>query len=55
MVSTAPYAKLVADTQQQAVKTIESGFDFASKILDLQKKYVLGVTGVISATATPQD
>jgi hypothetical protein len=52
MVSTAPYAKLAAETQQQAVKTLESGFEFASKILDLQKKYVLGVAGLIVA-ATP--
>jgi hypothetical protein len=52
MFSTAPYARLVADTQQQAVKTLESGFDFAAKVLDLQKKYVLGVAGLIAA-ATP--
>jgi hypothetical protein len=52
MISTAPYARLVAETQQQAVKTLESGFDFATKILDLQKKYVLGVAGLIVA-ATP--
>jgi hypothetical protein len=52
MIGTAPYAKLVAETQQQAVKTLESGFEFASKVLDLQKKYVLGVAGLIVA-ATP--
>jgi hypothetical protein len=52
MVSTAPYGRLVAETQQQAVKTLESGFDFASKVLDLQKKYVLGFAGLIVA-ATP--
>jgi hypothetical protein len=52
MFNTAPYARLVADTQQQAVKTLESGFDFAGKVLDLQKKYVLGVAGLIVA-ATP--
>ena len=52
MISSAPYAKLVTETQQQTVKTLESGFDFASKVLDLQKKYVLGVAGLIVA-ATP--
>ena len=52
MTSTAPYAKLVAETQQEAVKALESGFDFASKVLELQRKYVLGVADVIVA-ATP--
>jgi hypothetical protein len=52
LISTPAYARLAAETQQQAVKTLESGFEFASKILDLQKKYVLGVAGLIVA-ATP--
>jgi hypothetical protein len=56
MVNPAPYARLLADTQQQAVKTLESGFDFASKILDLQKKYVLGVAGlIVAATPSPTE
>jgi hypothetical protein len=56
MVSTAPSAKLVAETQQQAIKTLESGFDFATKILDLQKKYVLGVAGlIVAATPSPTE
>jgi hypothetical protein len=52
MISTAPYAKLVAETQQQAVKTLESGFDFAARLLELQKQYVLGIAGLVGA-ATP--
>jgi len=56
MISSAPYAKLVTETQQQTVKTLESGFDFASKVLDLQKKYVLGVAGlIVAATPAAQD
>jgi hypothetical protein len=50
MATSAPYAKLVAQTQQQTVKTIESGFEFAARMLELQKQYVLGVAGVVLAT-----
>ena len=52
MISTHPYAKLVAETQQQAVKTVESGFDFAARLLELQKQYTLGIAGLVAA-ATP--
>jgi hypothetical protein len=51
VISSAPYAKLVAETQQQAVKTVESGFEFAARLLDLQKKYVLGVAGLLTAAS----
>jgi hypothetical protein len=47
-----PYAKIVADAQQQALKTVESGFDFAAHVLELQKQYTLGIAGLVSA-ATP--
>jgi hypothetical protein len=52
MATNAPYAKLIAQTQQQTVKTIESGFEFAARMLELQKQYVLGVAGLVRA-ATP--
>jgi hypothetical protein len=52
MITTGPYAKLVAETQQQAVKTVESGFDFAARVLELQKQYTLGIAGLVAA-ATP--
>ena len=56
MTTTAPYAKLVAETQQQAVKTVESGFEFAARALELQKKYVLGIAGlIVAATPSAQD
>jgi hypothetical protein len=48
----APYAKLVAETQQQTIKTVESGFEFAARVLELQKKYALGVANLVVA-ATP--
>ena len=50
--TSAPYAKLVADTQQQAIKTAEAGFDFAARVLELQKQYTLGLAGLLAA-ATP--
>jgi hypothetical protein len=52
MITNVSYADLVAETQQQAVKTLESGFDFAARLLELQKEYTLGVAGLIAA-ATP--
>ena len=52
MTTTAQYAKLVAETQQQAVKAVESGFDFAARVLELQKQYTLGIAAII-AEATP--
>jgi hypothetical protein len=45
-----PYAKIVADTQEQALKAVESGFDFAAHVLELQKRYTLGIAGLIAAT-----
>ena len=52
----APYAKLVADTQQQTITTVESGFDFAARVLELQKKYALGFANlVVAATPPAQD
>jgi hypothetical protein len=52
----APYAKLVADTQRQTIKTVESGFEFAARVLELQKKYALGVANlVVAATPPAQD
>ena len=47
-----PYAKIVVDAQQQALKTVESGFDFAAHVLELQKQYTLGIAGLVAA-ATP--
>jgi hypothetical protein len=56
MAVNAPYARLVVETQQQTIKAIESGFEFASRVLELQKQYVLGVAGVVlSATPTAKD
>jgi hypothetical protein len=56
MTTTAPYAKLVAETQQQAIKAAEAGFDFAARVLELQRQYTLGVAGLVAAaTPTPQD
>ena len=52
MINTGPYAKLVVETQQQAVKTAEAGFDFAARVLELQKQYTLGIAGLVVA-ATP--
>jgi hypothetical protein len=49
----APYAKLVAETQEQTIKTVESGFEFASRVLELQKKYTLGVANLIVAATPP--
>ena len=53
MTTTAQYAKLVAETQQQAVKAVESGFDFAAHVLELQKQYTLGIAGLIVAATPP--
>jgi hypothetical protein len=54
--SSAQYANLVAETQQQAVKATEAGFDFVARVLDLQKQYTLGVASLIlAATPSPQD
>jgi hypothetical protein len=50
--ATNPYAKVIAETQQQAVKAVESGFDFAAHMLELQKQYTLGFAELIAA-ATP--
>jgi hypothetical protein len=56
MITTAPYAKLAAETQQQAVKTLESGFDFAARVLELQRQYTLGLAGlIVAATPSAQD
>ncbi len=56
MITTGPYAKLVAETQQQAVKTVESGFDFAARMRELQKQYTRGIAGlVVAATPGAQD
>jgi hypothetical protein len=56
MVTSPSYAKLVSETQEQAVKTLESGFEFASRLLELQKRYTLGVAGlVVAATPSAQD
>ena len=56
MALNAPYAELVADTQQQTIKTVESGFEFAARVLELQKKYALGVANlVVAATPSAQD
>jgi hypothetical protein len=52
MITSGSYSNLVAETQQQAVKTVESGFEFAARLLELQKQYTLGVAGLIVA-ATP--
>jgi hypothetical protein len=52
MASSNPYSKVIAETQQQAVKAVESGFDFAAHVLELQKQYTLGIAGLIVA-ATP--
>jgi hypothetical protein len=52
MITSGSYANLVAETQQQAVKTVESGFEFATRLLELQKQYTLGVASLIVA-ATP--
>jgi hypothetical protein len=56
MTNSAPYAKLFMETQQQAIKAAEAGFDFAARVLELQKQYTLGIAGLIAAaTPTPQD
>jgi hypothetical protein len=52
MITSGSYTKLVSETQQQAVETVESGFEFAARLLELQKQYTLGVAGLIVA-ATP--
>jgi hypothetical protein len=53
---TNPYARLVAETQQQAVRTLEAGFEFAARVLELQKQYALGIAGlVVSASPSEQD
>jgi hypothetical protein len=49
----APYAKLVAESQQQTIKAVESGFEFAAGLLELQKKYALGVANLIVASTPP--
>jgi hypothetical protein len=49
----APYAKLVAETQQQTIKTVESGFEFAARMLELQKKYALGFASLVAAATPP--
>jgi hypothetical protein len=48
------YTKFVAETQQQAMKTLESGFEFAARVLELQKQYALGIAGLVAA-ATPSE
>lgn len=48
-----PYANLIAETQEQAIKAAEAGFDFAARVLDLQKKYTLGVANLIVAATPP--
>jgi hypothetical protein len=53
MASSNPYAKVIAETQQQAVKAVESGFDFAAHVLELQKQYTLGIAGLIVAATPP--
>jgi hypothetical protein len=56
MATTAPYQKLVAQTQQQSIKAIESGFEFVASVLELQKQYVLGLAGIVgSATPSARD
>jgi hypothetical protein len=50
MVSIPSYTKLVAETQEQAVKTLEAGFELAGRVLELQKKYALGVAGLFTAS-----
>jgi hypothetical protein len=52
MPTTAPYNQLVAETQQQAIRTAEAGFDFAARMLELQKQYTLGIASLVAA-ATP--
>ena len=52
MATTAPYNKLIGETQQQAIKAAEAGFDFAARVLELQKQYTLGIAGLLAA-ATP--
>jgi len=52
MIDSSTYTKVVAETQQQTIKAVESGFEFAARVLDLQKKYTLGVANLI-ASATP--
>jgi hypothetical protein len=55
MITSTPYANLVAETRQQAIKAVESGFDFAARVLELQKQYTLGVAGLVAAVAPPAD
>jgi hypothetical protein len=56
MITRGPFADLVAETQQQAVKTVESGFEFAARMLELQKQYTLGIAGlIVAATPSAQD
>jgi hypothetical protein len=55
MITNASYAKVTAETQQQAIKTVESGFDFAARVLELQKQYALGIAGLIVATPSAED
>jgi hypothetical protein len=56
MTTNRSYASFVAETQQQAVKTLESGFEFAARLLELQKQYTLGVAGlIVAATPSAQD
>jgi hypothetical protein len=43
------YADVVTQVQEQTVKAIESGFDLAAKMLELQKQYALR----IAEAATP--
>ena len=49
MATTAPYNQLVAETQQQAIKAAEAGFDFAARMLELQKQYTLGIATLVAA------
>jgi hypothetical protein len=51
-----PYSKIVADMQQQTLKAVESGFDFAAHVLELQKQCTLGFAGLVAAaTPSPRD
>ena len=46
MATTTSYAKLAAEAQEQTVKAIELTFDFAGRLLELQKQYALGLAAL---------
>jgi hypothetical protein len=45
--ATTTYAQLAAAAQEQTLKAIESSFDVAARLLELQKQFALGLAGLI--------